>query len=209
MTPTHDKWANPKAMWDERYSHAEAVYGETANEFLQSQAFRLKPGMRVLVPADGYGRNGIWLAKQGLQVHSIDLSPVGVERARKAAEAAGVKITQEQADLSTWNWPVAECDAVIAIFFQIPSEMRARIHGSMLHALKSGGIVILQAFSPAQLQFKSGGPKQVDLLYTTEQLREDFAGAEIIELEEKVVELKEGHMHSGPGAVVQAVFRRT
>ena len=203
-----DKWANPKAMWDERYSHPDPVYGEAPNEYLQSQLFRLRPGARIFMPADGYGRNGIWLAKQGFDVHTVDLSPVGVERARKAAATAGVAMKIEAADLAAWNWPTDEFDAVAAIFFHMPSNVRAQVHPSMLRALKPGGIAILQAFSPVQLQFTSGGPKQVDLLYTAALLRDDFAGAEIVLLEEKVTQLNEGHMHSGPGAVVQAVFRR-
>lgn len=203
-----DKWANPKAMWDERFSQAEPVYGEGPNRYVRSQVHRLKLGSKVLLPADGYGRNGIWLAKQGFQVHTVDLSPVGVERARKSAAAAGVTMKMEVADLAVWDWPVSEFDAVVSIFFHIPSTVRGKIHGSMLRSLKSGGIVLLEAFTPAQLEFTSGGPKQVDLLYTADLLRDDFAGAEILLLEEKVAELEEGAMHSGPGAVVRAVFRR-
>jgi SAM-dependent methyltransferase len=204
----HDKWANPKAMWDERFSQPELVYGEGPNPFLQSQAFRLKPGMQVFVPADGYGRNGIWLAKQGLQVRTADLSPVGVERARKAAQAAGVNVAMEVADLATWTWPVDQFDAVVSVFFHMPADVRPKVHAAMLRALKPGGIVILQAFTPDQLRYTSGGPKQIELLYTTHILREDFAGAEALQLEEKEVQLNEGHMHKGPAAVVQAVFRR-
>jgi cyclopropane fatty-acyl-phospholipid synthase-like methyltransferase len=203
-----DKWANPRAMWDERFSQVEPVYGQSPNGYLQAQAYRLQPGMKVLVPADGYGRNGIWLAKQGLLVHTVDLSPVGVERARKAAQAAGVNLTMEVADLSIWRWPSGEFDAVVSIFLHLPPEVRAKIHGSMLQALKPGGIVILEAFTPAQLQHSSGGPKQVNLLYTAELLRQDFAGAEVVQLEETQIHLDEGHMHRGSASVVHAVFRR-
>lgn len=203
-----DKWANPQAMWDERFSQVEPVYGEEANRFLRAQALGIRPGMKVLVPGDGYGRNGIWLAKQGLLVHTVDLSPVGVERARKAAQAADVQMTIEQADLSTWNWPVEEFDAVVAIFLHLPPDVRAKVHGSMLRALRPGGIVILEAFTPAQLQYSSGGPKQVDLLYTAELLRQDFADTETLHLEEAKIQLDEGHMHRGPASVVSAVFRK-
>jgi 2-polyprenyl-3-methyl-5-hydroxy-6-metoxy-1,4-benzoquinol methylase len=204
----HDKWANPKAMWDERFSQAEPVYGHEPNGYLKEQAFRLEPGMKVLVPADGYGRNGLWLAKQGLQVHTVDLSPVGVERARKAAQVAGVQLKIEEADLARWNWPVAEYDAIVCIFFHLPPEARAKIHKAMVQALKPGGMIILQAFSQQQLQHASGGPKDVTLLYTPDLLRNDFAGTEALRLEEKVVQLNEGHMHSGLGAVIQGVFLR-
>ena len=205
---TLEKWAYPKAMWDERFSQPDPVYGEQPNSYLKAQVFRLRPGMKVLVPADGYGRNGVWLAKQGLQVHTVDLSPVGVERARKAAQAAGVDMKMEVADLASWNWPAREYDAVVAVFFHLPPEARGRIHASMVRALKPRGIIIFQAFSPEQLRYTSGGPKQVDMLCTADLLRKEFAGAEALELEEKVVELEEGHMHSGTGAVVQGVFRR-
>jgi SAM-dependent methyltransferase len=205
---TDDKWANPQKMWDERFSTAEPVYGWEPNDFLREQLFRLKPGMKALVPADGYGRNGIWLAKQGLQVHTVDLSPVGVERARKAASAAGVNMTIEQGDLSKWKWPVDTYDAVICIFLHLPPEERRQIHASILRAVRPGGLIFLEGFTPDQLKHSSGGPKQVELLYTTEILRGDFASAEPVLLEEKEIFLDEGHMHRGPAAVVRAVFQR-
>lgn len=202
-----DKWANPQAVWDERYGEPEPLFGLKPNTYLEVQSKRLAPGAKVLLPGDGYGRNGIWLARQGFRVHTVDLSLVGVERARKAAQAAGLQMVIEQADLSTWPWPVNEFDAVAAIFVHLPSSVRRLVHASMLRALKPGGIAILQSFTPAQLQFSSGGPKDVDMLCSAELLREEFAGAEILELEEKTVHLDEGHKHSGMGAVVQAVFR--
>jgi len=206
---TNDKWANPQKMWDERFSQVEPVYGEAPNGYLQAQAFRLKPGMKVLVPGDGYGRNGTWLAKQGFVVHTVDLSPVGVERAQKAARAAGLEMSIELGDLSTWKWPVEEFDVVASIFLHLPPEVRVKIHASMLRAVKPGGLVILEAFTPAQLQYSSGGPKQLDLLYTADMLRGDFAPAEALELEEKEISLEEGHMHRGPAAVVRGVFRKS
>ena len=116
---TTDKWANPQKMWDERFSEVEPVYGQAPNGFLRSEIFRLKPGMKVLVPGDGYGRNGIWLAQQGFEVHTVDWSPVGVARARKTAQAAGVRMTIEQADPSSWHWPLAEFDAFCGAQVQV------------------------------------------------------------------------------------------
>ncbi|HXY01891.1 MAG TPA: class I SAM-dependent methyltransferase [Candidatus Limnocylindrales bacterium] len=208
MTNTHDKWANPQKMWDERFSEVVPVYGEQPNQFLREQASRLKAGMKVLVPADGYGRNGVWLAKQGLQVHTVDLSPVGVERARKLARAAGVDMIIELADLSAWNWPVDEFDAAASIFLHLLPDVRPKIHSNILRAVKRGGLVLLEAFTPAQLRHSSGGPKQVELLYTAEILRQDFAQAAPLLLEEKETVLDEGHMHRGTVAVVRAVFQR-
>jgi SAM-dependent methyltransferase len=202
-----DKWANPQAMWDERFSLAEPLFGTRPNVYLEQQAARLKTGGRVLVPGDGYGRNGHWLARQGFAVHAVDLSPVGVERSRKTASEAGLTLMIEQADLVTWNWPVAAFDAVATIFLHLPPDMRGKVHPAMLHALKPGGILIFEAYSPEQLQFQTGGPKDVSLLYTADLLRKDFASAEVLELEEVNVHMDEGPKHCGMSAVVHGVFR--
>lgn len=204
-----DKWANPQKMWDERFAQAEPVYGEHPNAYLRAQAYRLTPGCKVLVPGDGYGRNGMWLARQGFRVSTVDLSPVGVERGRKAARAAGLAMSIEEADLATWPWPVGDFDAVASIFLHLPPDIRPQIHGKMLAALKPGGLLIIEAFTPAQLQNSSGGPKQVELLYTSEILRKDFAEADALELLEVEIDLDEGRMHRGPAAVVRGVFRKT
>jgi SAM-dependent methyltransferase len=164
--------------------------------------------MKLLVPGDGYGRNGIWLAKQGFQVHTVDLSQVGVERALQGAHAAGVDMTIEQADLTAWNWPIDHFDGAFSIFLHLPPDVRPKIHASMLRTVKPGGLIILEAFSPAQLQHASGGPKQVDLLYTAEALRHDFSSAEALLLEEKETQISEGPMHNGSASVVQAIFRK-
>jgi SAM-dependent methyltransferase len=203
-----DMWSNPRQAWDERFTQPEPVYGEAPNRFLAAQVARFPSGARLLVPGDGYGRNGVWLAKQGFQVHTVDLSPVGVERAKKTAKAAGVKMTIECADLATWNWPENAFDGALAIFLHLPGDLRKKVHGSMMRVLKPGGLVILEAFSPGQLRHTSGGPKDVALLYSAETIREDFAGAEVIELEERESEISEGPLHSGPAAVVNAVLRR-
>ncbi len=206
---THEEKPDPAAMWNERFGRPEPVYGEEPNRYLRDQATkRFTKGLKVLVPADGYGRNGLWLARKGLEVTTVDVSPVGVERAQKTAAAAGVNATILQADLNYWNWPVSEFDVVASIFLHLVPEERSKIHTHMLGALRPGGIIVLEAFSPAQLAFTSGGPKQIDMLYTAEILRGDFAGAEVEELEEAVVDLEEGRMHSGKGAVVRGVFRK-
>ncbi|MGB2675960.1 MAG: class I SAM-dependent methyltransferase [Candidatus Acidiferrum sp.] len=203
-----DKWANPQKMWDERFAQAEPVYGKQPNAYLRAQAHRFSPGCKILVPGDGYGRNGLWLARQGFQVTTVDLSSVGVERARKSAQAASLTMTIEEADLATWAWPTGEFDAVASIFLHLPLDLRLQIHLHMLGALKQGGLLIIAAFTPAQLQHSSGGPKQVELLYTAEILRNDFAGAELLELLEVEINLDEGRLHRGRAAVVHGVFRK-
>ncbi len=203
-----DKWADPQKMWNERFAQAEPVYGEQPNAYLRAKCERLAPGCKILVPGDGYGRNGIWLAHRGFRVSTVDLSPVGVARARKSADAAGLVMSIEQADLATWKWPVNEFDAVASIFLHLPPELRAQVHGDMLGTLKPGGLLIIEAFSPPQLRHTSGGPKQMELLYTAEILRKDFAAADVLELQEMEVEIDEGRMHRGVAAVVRGIFRK-
>jgi SAM-dependent methyltransferase len=204
----NDRWTNPQKMWDERFAEAEPVYGEHPNDYLRAQTPRIAPGGKILVPGDGYGRNGIWLARQGFQVNTVDLSPVGVARARQSAQAAGLTMSIEQADLACWTWPVGRFEAVASIFLHLPPELRAQIHAQMLGTLKPGGLLIIEAFSSAQLRYSSGGPKQVELLYSAEVLRKDFFSADILELQQVETEIDEGRLHRGTAAVVHGVFRK-
>lgn len=201
-------WSDPAAMWNERFAKPDPVYGSEPNVFLREQSRRLAPGAKVFVPGDGYGRNGIWLARQGFDVHSIDLSSVGVERARRTAAEAGVSLDAQQGDLSVFGVPHGAYDAVFAIFLHLPPEIRPVVHAKLLASLRPAGLLFLEAFTPQQLNYQSGGPKQVELLYTAALLRQDFAGAHFLQLEEVIADLEEGPLHSGKGAVVRVVASR-
>jgi len=199
-------------FWDERYKGGDFAFGTEPNSFLASQAHLFKPGQSVLVPGDGEGRNGVWLAKQGLSVDTVDVSPLGVAKARKHAEASGVSTNAQLADLLTWSWPQAQYDIVAAIYVHFFDEDRPRMHRAMLDALKPGGTLILEAYRPEQIEFKkihqSGGPGTPDMLYSAEKLRNDFNGAPIDMLEELVAELSEGTRHRGLAAIVRAVVKK-
>jgi cyclopropane fatty-acyl-phospholipid synthase-like methyltransferase len=195
-------------FWNSRYAEAGFAYGTEPNAFLVTQKNLLKPGMKALAVADGEGRNGVWLAQQGLDVLSVDASDVGQRKTRELAADRGVTIHTEQADLTRWAWPESRFDLVVSIYVHFPPEVRARMHRAMFNALKPGGLLILEAFTPKQLQYKSGGPPVLEMLYTADMLRIDFAGAEIRQAEECVTDLEEGKYHRGPGAVVRLVLRR-
>jgi 2-polyprenyl-3-methyl-5-hydroxy-6-metoxy-1,4-benzoquinol methylase len=205
-------------FWNSRYGEPGFAYGTTPNAFLASQQARLRPGMTALAVADGEGRNGVWLAEQGLDVLSVDASAVGLAKARELAAQRGVRLATEQVDLATWAWPVAHFDVVAAIYIHLPSAIRRRVHRAMLRALKPGGLLVMEAFTPRQLsdQHPSGGPKDPDMLFTAAMLREDFTGADdpalphaaILQLDELVTELNEGKYHVGPGSVVRMLLRR-
>jgi SAM-dependent methyltransferase len=198
-------------FWDDRYSESGYAYGTMPNLFLTQQKHRFSPEMKALMVGDGEGRNGVWLAQQGLQVLSVDLSSIGLEKARKLAVKQGVQIQTECADLTIRNWLQAEYDLVVAIFLHFAPEVRQRMHQSMLRALKPGGLLILEAFDRVQLQYQreynSGGPKIPEMLYDSATLQQDFVNGDILELTETVTELHEGQYHDGRAAVVRMLCR--
>jgi 2-polyprenyl-3-methyl-5-hydroxy-6-metoxy-1,4-benzoquinol methylase len=194
--------------WDERYSAEGFVYGTRPNAFLVEQAHRITPGARVLLPGDGEGRNGVWLAEEGMTVLSVDGSPVGLSKAKRLAAERGVSITTEVADLAVWDWPTARFDAVVSLFLHLAPAERAAIHARMVAALRPRGLLILEAFRPEQLAYSSGGPKDPALLYTADQMRADFRGTDILVLKEALTTFDEGELHRGPGATLRLVARK-
>lgn len=198
-----------KEIWNQRYSGAEFFYGTEPNAFLASQLHRLKPGQSVLAVADGEGRNGVWLARQGLDVTAVDFSPIAVEKAQRLAGQYGVTVCHEISDLFAWNWGENRFDAVVAIFIQfVGPEQRRALNGLMLRALKPGGLLILQGYRPKQLEYQTGGPSSVENLYTAETLREEFSAMEILHLAEHDDEIREGEGHCGMSALVDLVARK-
>jgi cyclopropane fatty-acyl-phospholipid synthase-like methyltransferase len=197
-----------REFWDNRYAEPGYAYGTHPNAFLVSSKQHLKPGMKALAVADGEGRNGVWLAQQGLDVLSVDRSNVGVRKTRELAEARRVPIRTECVELTAWEWPRDEFDVVVAIFIHFPPEHRTRMHRAMLAALKPGGLLILEAFTPEQLNYKSGGPPVREMLYTAAMLRQDLSDGAIAMLEETLTDLDEGRYHRGRAAVVRLLCRR-
>ncbi len=197
-----------REFWDSRFAEKGFAYGTEPNAFLVSQKHLLKPRAKALAVADDEGRNGVWLAQQGLDVLSVDQSAVGLAKTRELAAQRGVSIRTEQTDLTTWKWPENEFDVVAAIFIHFPSAVRAPMHARMYAALKPGGVLILEAFTPKQLEYKTGGPQDLDRLYTADMLRNDFGMGERLLLEEAITGLNEGPYHHGQSAVVRLVLRK-
>jgi Methyltransferase domain len=202
----------PADFWDQRYGARGVSFGATPNVFLASQAARFAKGQRVLVPGDGEGRNGVWLAGLGLAVDTVDASPIGVANALALAAERGVKISAVAADLTSWPWPVSAYDAVVSIYLHFPSAVRRDLHGKMLASLKPGGLIILEGYTPKHLDYQAagsvGGPQDADMLFTLDMLRGDFADADIVQLDETDVVLAEGTRHRGRSAVVRLIARR-
>ena len=202
--------SQPETMWELRYAQEAYVFGTAPNDFLVQQGHRLPSKRQALAVADGEGRNGVWLAKQGLVVLSIDSSSVAQVKAARLAQDQGVDITLELADISTWPWPVAEFDVVAGIFIQFaPPALRAMIFSRMMEALKPGGLLLLQGYRPEQLKYGTGGPSIEENLYTEDLLRAAFRDLEIVELRAHDSEIHEGLGHSGMSALIDLVaFKR-
>jgi SAM-dependent methyltransferase len=200
-----------EAFWSARYRGVgdDYLFGTAPNKFLASQAENFGAGMSVLSVADGEGRNAVWLAEQGCQVTATEISPVALEKAAKLARGRNVAVDLVQADILNWDWPCEEFDAVVGIFIQFatPAERPRQLAG-MKQAVKSGGLLFLQGYTPKQLEYKTGGPSAVENLYTAEMLREFFADWEIVSLNEHEDTIEEGSAHIGRSALIDLVARK-
>ena len=196
------------AAWNARYAETPGMFGAAPNVFLVEQVRRLRPGMRGLALGDGEGRNGVWLAEQGLAVTALDWSATGMARAAALAAERGVAIDRVVADATAWDWPEAAFDLVAWVFVHLPPTDRTAVAAGVRRALKPGGWLVLECFSPAQEGRRSGGPRQADLLFTRAVVEAEFPGFEVHALLEGAVLLDEGPKHQGLAEVVRAVLRR-
>jgi SAM-dependent methyltransferase len=195
-----------RARWDARFAAEDYVFGTEPNVFLAGAAGRLRPGWKALVLADGEGRNGVWLARQGLEVTTVDFSAEGVAKARRLAERFGVTIRTVVADLNHWDWREAAFDVVVGVFMQVfaPPE-RAEIFARMKRALKPGGLLLLQGYRPEQIAYGTGGPSTRENLYTEEVLRAAFGDFSIAALRSHDSVIHEGSGHDGMSALIDLV----
>ncbi len=202
-------FSNPRETWDSRFSTADYIFGTGPNAWLAAHAGLLKPGMRVLAVADGEGRNSVWMAQHGLTVDAFDISPVGVDKAKKLAREAGVQVNYQVSSVEDFAWKVGEYDAVVAIFIQFADpDTRATLFRRMKSALKPDGLILLQGYTPKQLEYKTGGPPNVDHLYTEALMQDAFGDMDIAELRAYDDVLSEGTQHSGQSALIGVVARK-
>jgi cyclopropane fatty-acyl-phospholipid synthase-like methyltransferase len=195
--------------WEGRFSAPGYWFGTAPNAFLVGQTHRLRPGQKALAIADGEGRNGVWLAQQGLDVVSLDFSPSAGEKARALAAERGVRLRVEQADVTTWNWPTAEFDVIAAIFVQfVAPALRTKMFDGMKQALKPGGLILMQGYRPEQLKYRTGGPPQVENLYTRAILEKAFADFAMLEIREHDSTINEGTGHNGMSALIDLVAQK-
>jgi SAM-dependent methyltransferase len=197
------------ARWQGRFSVPDYIFGKGPNYFLASCKPLLPRAGKALAVADGEGRNGVWLAEQGLDVTSLDFSEVAQQKAAKLAAERGVKIALVHADVHDWDYPQAAFDVVAEIFAQFsPPPERARKWAGMRRALKPGGLLIIQGYTPKQLDYGTGGPKQLDQLYTRALLEQAFGDFRDVTIAQEEREMHEGGAHSGMSAVINFTARK-
>lgn len=194
-------------VWNERYDTDEFIFGIEPNRYLKSVALRyLKPGGQVLCVADGEGCNSVWLAQQGCHVAAFDLSPNAIKKAQQLAKQLGVKVEYQLSDCESFDWSENAYDSVVAIFIQFYGpEMRAELFRKMIASLKPGGVLILQGYTPKQLEYKTGGPSQLENLYSEPLIRDllkDLIIKEMLIVDEHI---SEGCAHHGLSALMGVV----
>jgi 2-polyprenyl-3-methyl-5-hydroxy-6-metoxy-1,4-benzoquinol methylase len=194
-------------VWDERYSDDDYVYGKKPNDFLAGVVDQLPTG-RLLSLAEGEGRNAVFLAEKGFEVVAVDSSSVGLQKAEKLARERKVNIELHLEDLSRYEIKPDSWDVIVSIFCHVSPEIRKRLHKQVVEGLRPGGMLVLEAYRPEQLQYKTGGPPTAEPMMMLSALREELTGLEIIHGEELVREVIEGKYHTGKGAVVQVLARK-
>jgi SAM-dependent methyltransferase len=190
--------------WEGRYDIEGFLFGEEPNYFLKACEHLIPTKGAALAVADGEGRNGVWLAERGLATVSIDFSPTAQVKARTLTSQRGVEMEIIETDVHTWDYPDAGFDLVAEIFTQFSSpEQRTQKWAGMIKALKPGGLMIIQGYTPKQLEYGTGGPGKVENLYTSELLAETFGGFDNLVIEEEELEFYEGQAHGGMSAVIK------
>jgi len=194
--------------WETRYRPPDYLFGREPNAFLKNQAHRLRVGQTALSVADGEGRNGVWLAEQGLDVLTVDFSATALAKAQALARERGVRIASEVADLNSWRWPKATFDVIAAIFIHFAGAERDRFFANLKAALKPGGLLLMESYRPAQLNYRTGGPPDAERMYTRDLLKaafNDFAEVDIREYDSVV---SEGTAHVGMSALIDLVGKK-
>lgn len=205
----NNAWAE---RWNDRYSKEEFAYGTTPNNYLKEQLEKLNTGT-ILFPAEGEGRNAVFAAELGWTVSAFDISAEGKNKALKLAETNNVLIDYKVGELETLNYQPEQFDAIALIYAHFPAEIKAAMHRTIATYLCKGGIIIFEAFSKKHLEYlaindKVGGPKDIESLFSTDEIQADFPNYEIIALEEREIELNEGLFHNGKGSVIRFVGRK-
>ena len=205
----NDTWTD---RWNERYSKDEFAFGKQPNNYLKEQLEKLNVGT-ILFPAEGEGRNAVFAANLGWTVSAFDISMEGKKKADRLAEINNVTIDYQVGDLQEISFDTKQFDVIALIYAHFPANIKSLYHKTLDKYLRNGGVVIFEAFSKRHIDYVSknenvGGPRDLESLFSIEEIKSDFANYDIIELEEKEIELSEGLYHNGTGSVIRFVGQK-
>lgn len=205
----NDTWTS---RWNDRYSNEEFAYGEEPNNYLKEHLTKLKAGA-ILFPAEGEGRNAVFAAKLGWTVSAFDISYEGKNKAMKLAEKNNVTIDYKVGELETLDFETEQFDAIALIYAHFPADIKSRYHKTFDKFLKKDGIIIFESFSKKHIDYvmaneKVGGPKDIESLFSIDEIKSDFPNYDVIELAENEIELNEGLYHNGTGSVIRFIGRK-
>ena len=204
---------NMKAMWDQRYAVEDYVYGKEANAFFRTVLDEYQLKGKILLPAEGEGRNAVFAAKKGMDVHAFDISIEGKKKALRLAKEENVELSYEVGDFFEMNASRKKFDIAALIYAHLPPDILSKYHQKITELIKPGGYIILEGFSKKHMVFqkenpRAGGPRNIDMLFSVEMLKRDFSKFDSIILEEKEVDLKEGKFHQGKASVIRYLGRK-
>jgi cyclopropane fatty-acyl-phospholipid synthase-like methyltransferase len=194
--------------WETRFGAPGYLFGKEPSAFLRAQAHRLRAGASALAVADGEGRNGVWLAGQGLDVLSIDYSATALGKAQQLAQERGVRLRTEVADVTTWSWPKAAFDVIVAIFIAVEERERSTFFQNLKAALKPAGLLLMQSYRPKQLEYKTGGPPDAARMWSREILQSAFGELAELDIREHDSVLHEGTAHIGMSALIELIGKK-
>ena len=205
----NDTWTD---RWNERYSNDEFAFGKQPNNYLKEQLEKLNVGT-ILFPAEGEGRNAVFAANLGWTVSAFDISMEGKKKADRLAKINNVTIDYQVGDLQEISFDTKQFDVIALIYAHFPANIKSLYHKTLDKYLRNGGVVIFEAFSKRHIDYVSknenvGGPRDLESLFSIEEIKSDFANYDIIELEEKEIELSEGLYHNGTGSVIRFVGQK-
>ena len=194
--------------WDDRYAKDGWAFGTEPNDFLRQEAHRIPPG-RVLCLGEGEGRNAVFLAEEGYEVVGVDRSQVGLDKAQAFAQEREVFVETVVSSVEDFDLTEGEWQGIISVFFHLPVELRKKVHQAVVKGLAPGGILILEAFTPKQMEYDTGGPPHIERLMSLQDLEGEFEDLELLFAQETEREIHEGRMHTGRSSVVQVVACRS
>ncbi len=196
-----------KDFWNERYAEKSFIYGKAPNEFFKQEIDQLAPGT-LLLPCEGEGRNAVYAAAKKWKVDAFDQSEAGKEKCLKLAAENNTIINYQVADALAFDYGENKYDAIALIYAHFPVEIRKQVHDKCIKALKPGGTLLLEAFTPLQLQHTSGGPENEEMLYTVAMLTDDFRDLHITAVNNVKTRLNEGAYHQGEADIIRLIAKK-